>query len=68
MINQPPPFHCLNIRIPIIIPIKGRGCINQGSGLSKLSFAKLCLGCLEFREFRCRVYSIRVLGFGAFGV
>ena len=35
MINEPPVFKGLNIRIPIIIPIKGRGFINQGSGLSK---------------------------------
>ena len=34
MINKPRPFKVLNIRIPIIIPIKGRGFINQGSGLS----------------------------------
>ena len=33
MINQPPPYEGLNIRIPIIIPIKGRGFINHGSGL-----------------------------------
>ena len=34
MINKHPPFKGLNIRIPIIIiPIKGRGFINQGSGL-----------------------------------
>ena len=32
MINKPPPFKGLPIRIPIIIPIKGRGFINQGSG------------------------------------
>ena len=31
MINKPPPFHGLNIRIPIIILIKGRRFINQGS-------------------------------------
>ena len=30
MINKPR----FNIRVPIIIPIKGRGFINQGSGLS----------------------------------
>ena len=29
MINKPPPFNDLNIRIPI----KGRGFINHGSGL-----------------------------------
>ena len=33
MINKPPPFKGLNVRIPIIIPIKGRGFINHGSGL-----------------------------------
>ena len=33
MINKLPPFKGLNIRIPLIIHIKGRGCINQGSGL-----------------------------------
>ena len=35
MINEPPPFKDLNIRIPIITPIKGRGFINHGSGLAK---------------------------------
>ena len=34
MINKPPPFEGLNIRIPIIIRIKGREFINQGSGVS----------------------------------
>ena len=34
MINKPPPFKGLDIRIPIIIPIKGRGFIDQGSGLA----------------------------------
>ena len=33
MINKPPPFKGPNIRIPIIIPIKGRELINQGSTL-----------------------------------
>ena len=33
MINKPSPFKGLNIRIPSIIPVKGRGGINQGSGL-----------------------------------
>ena len=36
MINNPPPCNGLNIRIPIIIPIKGRGFINQGSGLPRV--------------------------------
>ena len=34
MINKPPPFEGLDIRIPILIPIKGRGFMNQGSGLT----------------------------------
>ena len=38
MINTPPPFKGLNIRIPIITPIKGRGFINQGSGLDSEIF------------------------------
>ena len=33
MMNKPPPFKGLNIRIVIIIPTKGRGFINQGSTL-----------------------------------
>ena len=33
MINKPPPFKGLNIRIPIIIPIKGKGFVIQGSTL-----------------------------------
>ena len=33
MIKKPLPFKGLNIRIRIIIPIKGRGFINHGSGL-----------------------------------
>ena len=36
MINKPSPFKGLNIRIPIIIPIKGRRFINQGSTLPYL--------------------------------
>ena len=36
MINQPPPFKDLNIRIPITIPIMGRGFINHGSGLGPI--------------------------------
>ena len=30
MINKPAPFKGLNIRIPIIIPIKGRGLLIRG--------------------------------------
>ena len=36
MINEPPRFKGLNIRIPTIIPIQGRGFINQGSTLGDL--------------------------------
>ena len=35
MINKPPPFKGLKKRVPIIIPIRGRGFINQGSTLSR---------------------------------
>ena len=33
MINKPPQFKGLNTRIPIIVPIRGRGFIHQGSRL-----------------------------------
>ena len=33
MINKPPQFKGLTIRIPTITPITGKGFINQGSGL-----------------------------------
>ena len=33
MINKPPPFKGLTLRIPITIPIKGGGFINRGSTL-----------------------------------
>ena len=33
MMKNEPPFKGLNTRIPMIIPIKGRGFINQGSTL-----------------------------------
>ena len=36
MINKPPHFKGLNIRIRISIPIRGRGFINQRSGLLSL--------------------------------
>ena len=35
LINKPPPFKGLNIGNPIIVSIKGRGLINQGSTLAK---------------------------------
>ena len=34
MINKPPPFKGLIIKIPMMIPVKGRGFINHGFGLS----------------------------------
>ena len=36
MINRLPPFQGLNIRIPVITPIEGRGFMNQGSSLLPL--------------------------------
>ena len=46
MITKPPPLKDLNIRIPIIIPIKGRGFINHGSelGLEGYVYVK-SMGC-----------------------
>ena len=43
MIHKPPPFMGLNIRIPIIIPVRRTGFINQGSGLrvQSLGFVQL---------------------------
>ena len=35
MINNPPAFKGLSIRIPLIIPVNGRGFINQASGLTQ---------------------------------
>ena len=43
MLNKPPPFKVLNTKIPIIFPIKRRGFINQGSGLTILKL-QLCFG------------------------
>ena len=50
MINKPPPFKGLHIRITMIIPIKGRRCINQASGLG-----------LECRGFRLTVFLCPIL-------
>ena len=36
LINKPPPFKGLNIGIPILTPIKGRGFVNQWSGLPSI--------------------------------
>ena len=33
MMNKSPPSKGINTRIPIIIPVKGRAFINQGSGV-----------------------------------
>ena len=41
MINKSPPFEDLHIRIPIIIPVKGRGSINHWSGLGLRVFRRL---------------------------
>ena len=35
MIYNPIPFPGLNLRIPIIIPIQGKGFINHGTGVYK---------------------------------
>ena len=43
MLNKLLPFEGLNIRIPIIIPIKGKGVINQGSGLGTSFGFRTCV-------------------------
>ena len=46
MINQPPPCKGLHIRTPIIVLMKGRGFINQGSDLAaSLKPFVPCRGC-----------------------
>ena len=41
----------LNIRIPIVIPTKGRGFINQGSTLGYLQAFEFALGKKQLRLF-----------------
>ena len=60
MINEPPPLKGLNIRIPIISPIKGRGFANQGSTLGfrglglklgkKMEATVVCWGYIRIME------------------
>ena len=52
MINKPPPFKGFDIRIPIIIPIHGKGFINKGSTLG-----------VEAEEFRGLGFGVCGLGF-----
>ena len=47
MINIPPPLKGLSISIPIIIPIKGKGFIDQGLGLQHLGPKTLLVGFLD---------------------
>ena len=63
MINKPPPFTDLNIRIPIIIPIKGRGFIHHGSGLGRNVQETNRLGrVLDFRVARRKPRVLNVHG------
>ena len=64
MINKPPPFKGLDIRIPIIIPIKGREFINEGSALVlKGCEQHFCFETSSTR-IRCRLFVIKSsLGF-----
>ena len=64
MINKPPPFKGLHVRIPIIIPNKGRGLKNHGSGLPGMGLSLLGLG---FRDLGCRDLGLRGLGFRDLG-
>ena len=55
MIHKPSPFKGLNISIPIIVPIKGRGCINQGSTVGETGFR---VNGLRFRVHRLELESL----------
>ena len=44
MTNTPLPCQGLNIRIPTVIPIRGRGFLNGGSGLSQTTAGSLITG------------------------
>ena len=56
MINNPLPFEGLNIGIPSIVPIKGRGFVNLGSGLEENKgiyiYIYEYIGCRVSREYR----------------
>ena len=60
MINKPPPFKDLKVRIPIATPVKGSGFVNHGSGLGfglyglGLMFTVWALGLMGFRVFQVR--------------
>ena len=41
--SNPCPFKALSTRIPIVIPIKGRGFINHGSGFGFRNLG-ICIG------------------------
>ena len=56
VINKAPPFEGLNIRIPIIIPIKGTGSIIQGSTLGPLD---LGIAFWVIRGCQCSGLSLR---------
>ena len=56
MIDKHPPSQGLNIRIPIISPIKGRGFINHGSTLGHLGTAS------ESRDADLRSFYFWILG------
>ena len=62
MINKPPPLKCLDVRISIIIPIKGRGFINQGSGLN-LNLRHSALHELGVRIISLKSFQVCSLGF-----
>ena len=62
MINKPPPFKGLNIRILTIIPVKGRRFINHGSGLVGFR-VQGCTGALKRGSSGC-TRLIWALGFG----
>ena len=56
MINKPPPFKGLNIRIPVILTIEGRRFLNQGSAILLMSI--FTFSCMHDSLFRSRMISL----------
>ena len=63
MINKPPLFKDLNIRIPVIIPIMGKGFINHGFGLYSSVGTLIDVPCGKvMREFSAPLTSVEGVG------
>ena len=62
LINIPPPFKGLNIRIRTIIPIKGRGFINQRSTLQWAILIPRVRFCYEQKGAGLQDFHLNALG------